>query len=129
MDNTVVLQMLDEVGVPRKDSLDRDILVPMKVGEKFDSFFSPFRSSPIHDGNFRKTGQADEFVEYKIVGASYIIQFGYGIDGVRAVYVYPHCDLAKLRTVLEPLVIQWKQELVRAEEFNARQRAQGPICL
>lgn len=119
MDLTTVLAMLDEVGVPRKDSLDRDILVLMEAGEKFESFGSPFRSCVLHDGKFRKTGQADEFVEYKIVKASYIVQFGYGIDGVRCVYVYPHCDLAKLRSVLEPLVAQWRQEVEEAKVFNA----------
>jgi len=124
VDYAVVRAMLDEVGVPTHDSIGRDTLEMMKAGEKFESFFSPIRSCQVHDGKVRKTGQADEFIEYKIVGASYIIQFGYGIDGVRCVYVYPHCDLTKLRAALEPLVAQWIQELVNAEYYNALSKDQ-----
>ena len=104
-----VRAMLDEIGVPQYWIYpENTILELMEAGEKFESFGSPFRSCVLHDGKFRKTGQADEFIEYKIVKASYIVQFGYGIDGIRHIYVYPHCDLAKLRSVLEPLVAQWK---------------------
>lgn len=125
MDLSIFRQMLDELGIPKKNYYGQGILEPMEAGEKIDSFFSAFSSRLIHDGSYRKTGLADEFVEYEIVDASYIIRFGYGIDGVRYVCVYPHCDVNKLRDALVPLVAEWKQELVIADEFNASQQSKG----
>jgi hypothetical protein len=125
--------VLDKIGVPRQDSIGRDILVMMKKEEKFESFFSPFRSAVVHDGWFRERCQTDEFLEYWIFGASCIVQFGYGIDGVRAVYVYPHCNPhcteARLRLFLKPMVEHWWKELTSAAAFNAEQRARGPLTL
>lgn len=76
MDYATVRAVLDEVGVPQcwpPSFSESKTLELMEAGEKFESFGSPFRSCVLTDGKFQKTGQADEFVEYRIVGASYIV--------------------------------------------------------
>ena len=122
MDNTTVRTMLAEIGVPQCYEgllLTQDILCRMEDGVVFEGFGSPFRSCIIHDGEARHTEEDGEFIAYEIVGASYIIQFGRGTDGIHRIYIYPHCNPTKLRSVLEPLVATWQQRIADARIFNA----------